>query len=66
MNSTGAMPKKINMSHFGLNLGKTAEDSEMFTNNWLSSKGINWGQFINGVNFVQLTFLTLQNTIRTS
>ena len=28
------------MSHFGLNLGQTAEDSEMFTNNWLSSKGL--------------------------
>ena len=40
MNSTGAMPKKINMSQFGLNLGQTAEDSEMFTNNWLSSKGL--------------------------
>ena len=26
------------MSHFGLNLGQTAEDSEMFTNIWLSSK----------------------------
>ena len=34
MNSTGAMPKK-STSHFGLNLGQTAEDSEMFTNNWL-------------------------------
>ena len=35
MNSTGAMPKKIN------NLGQTAEDSDMFTNNWLSCKGLN-------------------------
>ena len=40
MNSTGALPKKINMSNVGLNLGQTAEDSEMFTNNWLSSKGL--------------------------
>ena len=30
MNSTGAMPKKINMSHFGLNLGQTAEDSYVY------------------------------------
>ena len=29
------------MSHFGLYLGQTAEDSEMFTNIWLSSKGLN-------------------------
>ena len=28
------------MSHFGLNLGQTAEDSDMFTNIWLSSKGL--------------------------
>ena len=28
------------MSHFGLNLGQTAEDSEMFTNIWLSSTGL--------------------------
>ena len=40
MNSTGAMPKKIYMSHFGLYLGQTAEDSEMFTNMWLSSNGL--------------------------
>ena len=40
MNGTEAMPKKSNMSHFGLNLGQTAEDSEMFTNIWLSSKGL--------------------------
>ena len=39
MNSTGAMPKKINMSHF-FYLGQTAEDLEMFTNIWLSSIGI--------------------------
>ena len=41
MNSTGATPKKINLSNFGLNLRQTAEDSEMFTNIWLSSKGLN-------------------------
>ena len=28
------------MFHFGLNLGQTAEDSDMFTNIWLSSKGL--------------------------
>ena len=28
------------MSHFGLNLGQTDEDSEMFTNIWLSSIGL--------------------------
>ena len=28
------------MSHFGLNLGQTAEDSEMFTNIWLRSIGL--------------------------
>ena len=28
------------MSHFFLNLGQTAEDSEMFTNIWLSSIGL--------------------------
>ena len=25
------------MSHFGINLSQTAEDSDMFTNIWLSS-----------------------------
>ena len=30
----------FNMSYFGLNLGQTAEDSDMFTNIWLSSKGL--------------------------
>ena len=48
------MPKKINMSNFGLNLGQTAEDSEMFTSNWLSSKlgrlvrklSLNFHQFV--------------------
>ena len=43
MNSMGAMPKKINMSHFGINLGQTAEDSDMFTNIWLSSIGLRPG-----------------------
>ena len=28
------------MSHFGINLGQTAEDSDMFTNIWLSSIGL--------------------------
>ena len=28
------------MSHFGINLGQRVEDSEMFTNIWLSSKGL--------------------------
>ena len=28
----GSYAEKINMSHFCLNLGQTAEDSEMFTN----------------------------------
>ena len=36
----GSYAEKINMSHFGINLGQTAEDSEMFTNIWLSSKGL--------------------------
>ena len=40
MNSTGAMPKKSTMSNFCLNLSETAEDSEMFTNIWLSSVGL--------------------------
>ena len=42
MNSTGAgsYAEKINMSHFGLNLGQTAEASEMFTDIWLSSIGL--------------------------
>ena len=39
MNSTGAMPKKSTCPIF-LNLGQTAEDSEMFTNIWLSSIGL--------------------------
>ena len=39
MNKANA--EKINKSHFGLNLGQTAEDSEMFTNIWLSSIGLN-------------------------
>ena len=29
------------MSHFAINLGQTAEDSDMFTNIWLSSIGLN-------------------------
>ena len=40
MNNTGAMPKKINMSYFCLNLGQTAEDSDMFTIIWLRSRGL--------------------------
>ena len=28
------------MSHFAINLGQTAEDSDMFTNIWLSSIGL--------------------------
>ena len=28
------------MSYFCLDLGQTAEDSDMFTNIWLSSKGL--------------------------
>ena len=36
----GSYAEKINMSGFGLYLGQTAEDSEMFTNIWLSSKGL--------------------------
>ena len=28
------------MSYFCLNLGQTAEDSDMFTNIWLSSRGL--------------------------
>ena len=33
----GSYAEKIYMSHFGLNLGQTAEVSEMFTNIWPSS-----------------------------
>ena len=33
----GSYAEKNNMCHFGLYLGQTAEDSEMFTNIWLSS-----------------------------
>ena len=42
MNSTGAahMPKKSTCPIFCVNLGQTAEDSETFTNIWLSSKGL--------------------------
>ena len=29
------------MSYFCLSLGQTAEDSDMFTNIWLSSRGLN-------------------------
>ena len=36
----GSYAEKINMSHLGLNLGQTAEDSDKFTNIWLSSNGI--------------------------
>ena len=38
MNNTEAMPKK-STSYFCLNLGQTAEDSDMFTIIWLSSRG---------------------------
>ena len=40
MNNTGAMPKKSTCHMFCLNLGQTAEDSDMFTNIWLSSRGL--------------------------
>ena len=36
----GSYAEKINMSHFAINLGQTAEDSDMFTNIWLSSIGL--------------------------
>ena len=39
MNNTGAMPKK-STSYFCLNLGQTAEDSDMFTIIWLRSRGL--------------------------
>ena len=42
----GSYAEKINLSHFGLNLGQTAEDSDMFTNIWLSSIGLNIFFFI--------------------
>ena len=38
----GSCAEKIYMSHFGLNLGQTAEDSEMFTNICLSSIGLSY------------------------
>ena len=41
----GSYAEKINMSHFCLNLGQTAEDSEMFTHIWLSSKGLKHVEF---------------------
>ena len=34
------------MFHFGLNLGQMAEDSEMFTNIWRSSIGLNKTNYI--------------------
>ena len=35
-----ANAEKINMSYFCLNLGQTAEDSDMFTIIWLRSRGL--------------------------
>ena len=42
MNNTGATAyaEKINMSYFCLNLGQTAEDSDMFTIIWLRPRGL--------------------------
>ena len=36
----GSYAEKINMSYFCLNLGQTAEDSDMFTIIWLRSRGL--------------------------
>ena len=36
----GSYAEKINMSYFCLNLGQTAEDSDMFTIIWLRPRGL--------------------------
>ena len=38
--SYGSYAEKINMSYFCLNLGQTAEDSDMFTIIWLRPRGL--------------------------
>ena len=39
-NEYGSYAEKINMSYFCLNLGQTAEDSDIFTIIWLRPRGL--------------------------